>query len=57
MSLSPGVFYSAHPVGLNAIQVDFYRSNAWIGFLHVDTIENLDSELSFLGTFNYLLAG
>lgn len=57
LSLSPDVTYSVHTVGNMAIQVDFYRSNVCIGFLFVDTVDHLISELSFSGTYSYVLAG
>ena len=57
LSTSPGVTYSVHAVGNMAIWVDFYRSNVCIGFLHVDTVDHLISELSFSGTYSYVLAG
>ena len=57
LSLSPDVHYSVHAVGALAIRVDFYRSNVCIGFLHVDTVDHLISELSFSGTYSYVLAG
>lgn len=56
LSLSPDVYYSVHAVGNIAIRVDFYRSNVCIGFLHVDTVDHLISELSFSGTYSYVLA-
>lgn len=57
LSLSPDVYYSVRAVGNMAIRVDFYRSNVCIGFLHVDTVDHLISELSFSGTYSYVLAG
>ena len=57
LSLSPDVTYSVHAVGNTEIRVDFYRSNVCIGFLHADTVDHLISELSFSGTYSYVLAG
>lgn len=57
LSLSPDVYYSVHMVGDQSIQVDFYRSNTWIGYLQADSVDNLISELSFSGTYSFALAG
>lgn len=57
LSLSPDVYYSVRAVGNITILVDFYRSNVCIGFLFVDTVDHLISELSFSGTYSYVLAG
>lgn len=57
LSLSPDVYYSVHTVGDQSIQVDFYRSDVCIGFLHADTVDHLISELSFPGTYSFALAG